>query len=292
MSPTEFLLDKQQVRRSFDRAAGSYEQSAVLQREVVQRMLDRLDYIRIKPECILDVGAGTGFVGAGLTKHYSAATVYELDLSMRMLQQIRRKQVWYKRWFGKQTLICADAEHLPLQDQSVDIIFSSLMIQWCNDLDKTFAEFSRVLRPGGLLMFTTFGPDTLIELRQSWAQVDNEGHVSQFIDMHDIGDGLLRAGLAEPVMDVENFTLSYDQVPDLLRDLKSIGATNALQTRRRSMLGKQAYKTMQSHYETLRLGGKLPASYEVVYGHAWKAPANDESKKGAMGIPVEFGALK
>jgi len=291
MSRTESLLDKRQVRRSFDRAAISYEQSAILQREVVQRMLDRLDYIRIKPERILDVGAGTGFVGAGLTKYYSGASVYELDLSLQMLNQIRQKQPWYKRWFGKQTLICADAEQLPVKSQSVDIIFSSLMIQWCNNIDATFAEFCRVLKPGGLLMFTTFGPDTLTELRQSWAQVDSEGHVSQFLDMHDVGDALLHAGLAEPVMDAENFTLRYEKVSDLMRDLKSIGATNALQKRSRSLMGKHAYKAMLSHYETMRRSEKLPATYEVVYGHAWKS-ADAGFNKRARGVSVELDLMK
>ena len=287
MSNPEYRLDKQQVRRAFDRAASSYEQSAVLQREVVGRMLDRLEYIRIKPECIVDVGAGTGFVGAGLAKHYPKATVYELDMSIRMLQQIRQKQAWYKRWFGKQTLICADAEQLPLQDKSADIIFSSLVIQWCDNLEETFAEFFRVLKPGGLLMFTTFGPDTLIELRQSWAQVDDEGHVSQFMDMHDVGDALLRAGMAEPVMDVENFTLMYEKVADLLHDLKAIGATNALQKRNRGLTGKQAYQAMQTHYETLRQTdqGKLPATYEVVYGHAWKSP--DSSQDNSVAVELK-----
>jgi malonyl-CoA O-methyltransferase len=203
-----------------------------------------------------------------------------------MLLQGVKKIPWYRRPFSKKLLLCGDAEHLPLASESIDLLISSLTIQWCNDLQQTFAEFRRVLKPGGLLMFTTFGPDTLKELRQSWASVDQQGHVSSFLDMHDIGDTLLSAGMAEPVMDVEHFTLTYPDVVSIVRDLKDIGATNALQQRTRGLTGKQAYKAMQQAYESLRVNGTLPASYEVIYGHAWKGQGRRESILAQHEIPV------
>jgi len=277
-------LNKKSIRRNFDRAADSYDASAVLQREVAARLLERLDYIRAVPKTILDVGAGTGFIGAGLRQRYKQSQIIELDLSVRMLQKIRNKSPWYKRLFNTPPLLCADAEQLPLKDNSVDMIFSSLAIQWVNDLQNTFAEFMRVLRPGGLVMFTTFGPDTLKELRQSWQQVDSHDHVNSFIDMHDIGDSMLACRFAEPVMDVENIVLTYESVSGLMQDLKDIGATNASEQRQRGLTSKSAYQAMTDAYESMRVDGKLPATYEVVYGHAWKAEAKETSAE----VEVEF----
>jgi len=272
------MFDKLKVRRSFDRAATTYDEAAVLQREVVSRMLERLDFITLQPEIILDVGAGTGFVAQGLRGRYKQAKIIELDLSLGMLQNRSNKLPWYKRILKSPMLVCGDAEYLPVADNSVDMLFSSLTIQWCNDLQSTLSEFMRVLKPGGLLMFTTFGPDTLKELRHSWAQVDKSGHVSPFLDMHDVGDMLLHAKMAEPVMDVETFTLTYESVNSLVKDLRAIGATNALQDRSRNMTSKNDYKKMQAAYETLRdANEKLPASYEVVYGHAWKGQVKTDS---------------
>lgn len=265
------MLDKQRVRGNFERAAAQYDTAAVLQREVAARLLERLDYVRIDPAVILDVGAGTGFLATGMRDRYAGVDVIEMDLAINMLRQIRKKTPWFRRPFNKKILLCADAEQLPLASNSVDLLVSSLAIQWCNDLQHTFSEFMRVLRPGGLVMFTTFGPDTLQELRQSWASVDQQAHVNPFFDMHDVGDMLLNAGLAEPVMDVEHFTLTYPHVSALTRDLKRIGASNSLLQRPRAMTGKQAYRSMEQAYEGLRDNGTLPASYEVIYGHAWKA---------------------
>jgi len=279
------MFDKIKVRRSFDRAATTYDEAAVLQREVVKRMLERLDFITLQPNTILDVGAGTGFVAQGLRDRYKQASIIELDLSLGMLQNRSDSLPWYKRFFKSPMLVCGDAEYLPVADNSVDMLFSSLTIQWCNDLQSTLSEFMRVLKPGGLLMFTTFGPDTLKELRYSWAQVDEKGHVSPFLDMHDIGDMLLHAKMAEPVMDVETFTLTYESVNSLVTDLRAIGATNALQDRSRHLTAKSDYKKMQAAYETWRdANAKLPASYEVVYGHAWKGQAKFDSGS----VNVEF----
>jgi malonyl-CoA O-methyltransferase len=286
MDKSKTTFNKQQVRNNFDRAAERYDRAAVLQREVATRLLERLDYVLIQPEAVLDVGAGTGYVSQGLASRYNKASIIDMDFSLKMLLQGVKNIPWYRRPFCKKLLLCGDAEHLPLASESVDLLISSLTIQWCNDLQQTFAEFRRVLKPGGLLMFTTFGPDTLKELRQSWASVDQQGHVSPFLDMHDIGDTLLNAGMAEPVMDVEHFTLTYPDVASLVKDLKDIGATNTLQQRSRGLTGKHAYKAMQEAYESLRISGTLPASYEVVYGHAWKSQGGSASIHPQREIPV------
>ena len=284
MSNADFMLDKQRVRTSFQRAAENYDQVAVLQLEVGQRMLERLELIRISPSVLVDVGAGTGALTAQLVKRYKKAHVVALDLAPKMLLQARKR----KGWFCKQSFVCGDAECLPLATHSIDMIFSNLTLQWCNTLDAAFAEFQRVLKPGGLLLFSTFGPDTLKELRSSWRAADAHTHVNAFLDMHDIGDALVRAGFADPVMDVERLTLTYSTVFQLMSDLKTLGAHNATAGRATSLTGKGRVKKMQDAYELLRCGGVLPASYEVVYGHAWGRVASlgVSARDGVATFPV------
>lgn len=259
------LIDKRQARRAFSRAAEHYDEVAALQREIAGRMLDRLDYIRHQPAVVVDIGAGTGEATAALMRRYPEAQVIALDFALPMLQQARRRE----NSNAAPHCLCGDAERLPLADASVDMIFSSATLQWCNDLPGTFREFLRVLRPNGMLMFSTFGPDTLMELRASWAAVDGGSHVSPFWDMHNIGDAMLEAGLAEPVVDVDRLQLTYADVPSLMRDLKTLGAHNVTRDRRRGLTGKARLRAMVQAYEGFRRNGRLPASYEVVYGHAW-----------------------
>ena len=273
-------MDKGEARRAFARAAPRYDEVAVLQREIGQRMLERLDLVRLTPRVILDVGAGTGVATTALCRRYPKARVIALDFALPMLQATRRRGTWLR----KPRCICADAEHLPLADMTVDLIYSNATLQWCNDLEHTFREFLRVLRPGGLLMFTTFGPDTLQELRASWSEADDQVHVSPFLDMHDVGDALVRAHWAEPVMDVERITLTYRDTAALMRDLKVLGAHNVHAQRHRGLTGKGRLRRMQQAYERFRNDGRLPASYEVIYGHAW---APHQRRVGdAVSIPV------
>jgi malonyl-CoA O-methyltransferase len=272
LHPSLHPLDKTRIRASFNAAAEHYDEAAVLQHEVGNRMLERLDLIRLAPHTILDVGAGTGALSRALGRRYSAARVMSLDLAPRMLMVARRHNGWFSRHFGKQKFICADAESLPIADRSVDLILSNLTLQWCATLDQAFAEFRRVLKPQGLLMFSTFGPDTLKELRYSWQAADADQsttvHVNDFIDMHDVGDALLRCGMRDAVMDAEHFTL--------MRELKTIGAHNAAQQRPQGLTGKQRMKNMLAAYEQFRSNGKLPATYEVIYGHAWNLPVSQQ----------------
>lgn len=281
-----YKIDKARVRASFDRAAKTYDAAAVLQAEVRQRMLDRLNLIKISPELILDAGCGTGHASQALGKRFKQSRVVALDIALGMLRQTAQQQSLMRRLLGRQASICADIEQLPLASQSVDLLWSNLAIQWCNDLDAAFSEMHRVLQPEGLLMFSTFGPDTLKELRQASAADPAHVHVSRFIDMHDIGDAIVRAGFSAPVLDVEHFTLTYNDVVAVMRDLKAIGAHNAADGRPRGLLGKGFLQQLTENYEQFRLAGKLPATFEVVYGHAWKPEARPQLDDGVA--PVTF----
>jgi malonyl-CoA O-methyltransferase len=268
----EFLIDKHQMRRAFSRAAQQYDAAAVLQREVCKRMLERLDYIKLQPMRVLDAGSGTGWGTRQLAQRYSAAHLVALDIAPGMLQAARDQSAWWRKLFSgsRQSLLCADIETLPLAPASADLVWSNLAVQWCNDLPEAFAEMHRVLRVEGLVMFSTFGPDTLKELRAAFHGADGYNHVNRFADMHDIGDMLVGAGFAEPVMDMEYITLTYDNVKAVMQDLRAIGAHNATAGRARGLMGKGIWRKVLENYEQLRVEGRLPATFEVIYGHAWK----------------------
>jgi len=273
-------IDKGSARRSFERAAVDYDRAAVLQREIADRMLERLEYVRLDPRLVLDLGAGTGYAIEGLRKRFGKARVLALDFALEMLRRARGRGFRPER----PLCVCADVEALPIADASVDLVFSNATFQWCNDIQGAFGECLRVLRPGGLLMFTTFGPDTLWELRDAWAAADDHSHVSPFLDMHDIGDALMRARFADPVMDVERLTVTYHKARELMRDLKTLGANNATNERSRGLTGRRRLAAVEVAYEAHRRDGRLPASYEVVHGHAW-APAQRQVE-GGVAIPV------
>jgi malonyl-CoA O-methyltransferase len=283
MNGDPFTLEPRAIRASFDAAAGDYDAVAVIQAEVRRRLLERLELFRIRPQRILDVGCGTGHGARALLQHYRRAGLVALDLAPGMLRATRSRRPWLRRL----DVVCGDAAALPLADASIDLVFSNLMLQWCNEPDRVFAEFRRVLRPGGLALFTTFGPDTLKELRAAWGAADGHTHVSRFIDMHDLGDALLRAGLAEPVMDMEHLALTYPDVRSLMRDLKTMGARNATSGRSRGLTGRRRLAAVESHYERYRQDGRLPATWEVVYGHAWAGAARaGGGPPGEVAVPL------
>jgi malonyl-CoA O-methyltransferase len=262
--------EKRLVRRSFERAAHGYDRAAVLQREVGERLLAHLDPITIDPARMIDLGSGTGHFFEALRKRYPRAELVGVDFALGMLEIARARGSWWRRAFGSPVrLVCADAERLPLAGTSSQLVFSNLALQWCR-YEAVFAEASRVLAPGGLLLFSTFGPDTLKELRAAFRAVDAHQHVNHFVDMHDLGDALVGAGFADPVMEMETLTLEYASVEAIARDLKAIGAHNVLPGRPRGLSGRGRWKKMAERYESLRRGGALPATFEVVYGHAWK----------------------
>ena len=288
-----YWLDKARVRASFDRAAKTYDAAAVLQKLVRTEMLSRLDLVKLQPKAILDAGCGTGHGSFSLQNKFKNAQVVSLDIALGMLQKTKSQQPFFNKLFAKQNLVCADIESLPIASASMGLVWSNLALQWCNDLDGAFAEVARVLKPESLFMFSTFGPDTLKELRA--ATSNNHTHVSRFIDMHDIGDALTRAGFSAPVLDVEHYTLTYDDVKSVMKDLKNIGAHNATSGRARGLQGKGFLQNLTQQYEQFRTGlkengGKLPATFEVIYGHAWTKEL--KPTLGAGVSPITFYANK
>ena len=291
-----YRIDKARARTSFGRAANTYDAAAILQKQVREEMLNRLDLVKLTPHTILDAGCGTGAASHALQKRFVKSQVISLDFALPMLQKTRvgsdttglMHQIKNMLSGVKHNLVCADIESLPLASKSVDLVWSNLAIQWCNDLDAALLEFYRVMQPEGLLMFSTFGPDTLKELRVATGRQDGMTSVSRFIDMHDIGDALVRAGFSAPVLDVERFTLTYDDVKSVMRDLKSIGAHNATDGRARGLLGRGFLQKLESNYEQYRTDGKLPATFEVVYGHAWRGQEKARFDNGVS--PITFKA--
>ncbi|MBU0689275.1 MAG: malonyl-ACP O-methyltransferase BioC [Gammaproteobacteria bacterium] len=285
----EFEIDKKQVRRAFSRAASDYDAAAVMQREVCIRMLEKLDYIKLQPARLLDVGSGTGWGTRQLGERYPKANITALDIALGMLQHARGTSSWWQKLFQgrREQFLCADVEALPVANGSVDMVWSNLALQWCNDLPATFVELNRILNTDGLLMFSCFGVDTLKELRIAFRDVDGYNHLNRFVDMHDVGDMLVAAGFADPVMEMETLTLTYEDVRAVMQDLKSIGAHNVTAGRATGMMGKTAWQGVIANYETLRRNGKLPATFEIVYGHAWK-PVPKAASDGRAIIKTDF----
>ncbi len=277
MHASEDPFDKRASRRAFSRASAGFDSAAVLQTEVRGVLLQRLELARLQPRVVLDAGAGTAHASRSLKQRYPKARVIALDSAHGMLLQARRQQKWLRRF----ERVCADAAQLPLADASVDLVFSNLMLPW-NPPDGVLGELRRVLRPGGLLTLSSCGPDSLRELRSAWAAVDDEAHVHPFIDMHDLGDALVRAGFNAPVLDVERYTLTYTDVRALLLDLRANGATNTLAQRRRGCTARKPLADMQRAYEPLRVQGRVPATVEIVFANAW---APEGARRG--GEPVE-----
>ena len=277
----EFEIDKKQVRRAFSRAASDYDAAAVMQREVCIRMLEKLDYIKQQPARLLDVGSGTGWGTRQLGERYPKADITALDIALGMLQHARGTSGWWRKLFHghREQFLCADVEALPLASGSVDMVWSNLALHWHAQPDRVFAEWRRALRLDGLLMFSCFGPDTMMELRRAFADVDDLPHVLPFVDMHDFGDMLVNAGFSTPVMDMEKITLTYGEPEKLLEDVRALGG-NPLMTRQQGLLGRKAYERLLVALEKNRnADGRLTLTLEVVYGHAFR-PVNRKTAAG------------
>jgi malonyl-CoA O-methyltransferase len=281
---TDKHLDTLQVRRAFARAASTYERHDALQREVESRLLDSLDYYDGKPQRVLDIGSGTARGTALLKKRWRDAEVIALDVSLPMLREARRNRGWFRPF----ERVCADGQALPFPDGSMDVVYSNLCLQWCDSPRPLLAECARVLKPGGFMVASSLGPDTLTELREAWAAADPEQpRVGVFLDLHDIGDAALAAGLKDPVLDSDHLTLDYPDVRGLLVDLKGLGATNANRERARALTGKTRFKSMLDAYETRRHDGRIPATWEVVTLHAWGPPEGFLPRYGGRDTPFE-----
>ena len=287
MNHDPYQFDRRAVRRAFSAASAQYDQFAVLQTEVRSSLLERLEWLKAVPDTILDLGCGTGMASKIIKQRYPQACVIAMDAAFGMVQQAGQQRTFMqkllRRGFDR---VCADAFQLPFRNASLDMVFSNLMLQWCDPPDAVFAEIRRVLKPGGVFLFASFGPDTLHELREAWAAVDQHTHVNRFIDMHDLGDAMMRAGMVEPVLDVERFTLTYPDALTLMKELKAIGAHNVTSGRRTGLTGKGSIKRMTAIYEQQRREGVLPASYEVVYGQAWGNDKPHRTHEGEVRIPI------
>lgn len=298
------LFDHRQVRRAFSRAASHYDDAAALQREIAARLLESLDYYDERaereaqggkprsPEVVLDVGCGPGHASVAMQQRWPRAQVFALDLALPMAREARanaaradRGSSRFPNPFAKPRRpqpLCADARALPLADGSVDVLFSNLCLQWVEDLPAVFAGFRRVLRPGGLMVLSTFGPDTLWELREAFAHADSAPHVSAFPSIAQFGDALIAAGFQDPVLDRDAFRMRHASLGDLMRELRTLGATNAMATRRRSLTGRERFARAAAHYESMRGEGALPATWEVITAHAWGPPP---------GTPIRIGGV-
>ena len=266
MSTDLAKFDKHAVAKSFSQAAPHYDEFAFVQREIGERLIERLPFTKLTPKTIIDIGCGTGFFTRQLKKRYSNADVVGCDIAEGMIRQAREKEGWFK----KARYQVADMDALPFDDNSVDLIFSNLALQWSAEPRKTFRELARVLKPGGLLLFATLGPDTLIELKKAWRAVDSYTHVNAFVDMHDVGDLLLQAGLYDPVMDMEKLTFEYQTLKGLMKDLKGIGAHNLNHDRPKGLMTRTKWQTLERAYANMKTpAGDFPATYEAVFGLAW-----------------------
>ena len=282
-SVDEFFLDPRVVRRAFEHAAESFDAASVVHAEIRSRLIERLDVVRLDPTVVLDLGAATGHGSRALKTRYPRANVIALDLSTAMLREARRQQRLFRRF----KRVAGDAARLPLRSDSVDLVFSNLMLQWCSDPDAVFRETRRVLRQGGLLTFASLGPDSLRELRTAWAQIDRGTHVHRFIDMHDIGDALVRTGFAEPVMDTERLTITYSSVDRLLKELRLTGSSNLAHGRRRGLAGNAVGRRFKEACQSVRYEDVLPVTLEIVYGHAWAGPSNrGRGERSETTVPV------
>lgn len=264
------VLDKRRLRRAFDRAAPKFDSVATLHREIVSRMIERLSIVRLNARTILDAGSGTGYATKCLRRRFAHSFVIELDHSEVMLRQRTNRRRSFLPWPSLQrSPVCADFQRLPVAASSVDLIWSNLALHWAEEIPAVFAEAHRVLRPGGLLMFSMLGPDTLKELGGTLG--DDGFRVNRFIDMHDVGDVLVHSKFADPVMDMEYLTLTYTNVAALLHDLKAQGSSCTQELARKGLGARNTYANVVARYEQLRGDdGRLPATFEIIYGHAWK----------------------
>jgi len=294
----DYRPETRRVAQRFSAAAHRYDAAAYLQRVVREELESRVaTFAALQPRCVVDLGAGTGHAALALKRRFGDALVLAVDIAPGMLAVAGERMGWRDRVLDGKLghrfeRICADTHRLPIATGSCELAFSSLMLQWSHDLDAAFVEIRRVLKPGGLLAFASFGPRTLHELRAAWASVDDQPHVGVFADMHDLGGALARAGFSEPVLDVDLHELRYSNARALMQDLKAIGAANAVRGRARGLTGRSRFARMAAAYEQWRSEDSLPASYEVVYGLAWAAPLRPGIADAGGEVAVAVEAIR
>ncbi len=272
-------LDPRVVAASFGAASRGYDAAAWLQSAARTELLSRLELLRAPPAAVLDLGAGTGLAARELKRCFRRATVTAADIAAPMLEVARR----HSRFWRPLRCVQADARSLPFAAASFDLVFSNLMLQWLAPPDAALAEMRRVLKPGGLLLLSSFGPETLRELRLAWEAGDGGVHVNEFVDVHDLGSALARNGFTEPVLDVDRHVHHYADAHVLMRELKALGAHNVDARRTRGLTGRGAFGRMNAAYEAMRVSAGLPATWQLVYATAWSAP----SQAGYRAMPGE-----
>ena len=276
------MLNSKHIRRRFERAAVSFDGADFVHAATRDGLLSRLAPLLVDAKTVVDLGAATGAANRSLAKRFKGAHVISIDLAHAMLARARSK----KSWLSKSSFAQADASALPLPNESVDVIFSNMLLPWFDDPGPAFAEFARVLRKGGVFAFATLGPDSLLEIRRAWRQVDDGVHVNRFPDMHDLGDGLVNAGLRDPVLDVDRLSVNYTSLVRLFADLTAMGARNSLEQRASGLTGRERFAAMT---QALNDTGSVALDLELVYGHCWGAgPRNDPGnfKIDASQIPI------
>ncbi len=272
-----------EISKAFNKHANEYELAAKVQQEIGERLFERLQYLKISPKRILDLGCGTGAFSRELTLMYPKAQIFGLDLAHAMLLQAKKKHSWRRKW----SLVTADMSNMPFATGMFDLVFANQVIHWGNPLARVFRELNRVMNVNGCLMFTTLGPDTFKELKEAWTGVNQYAHVNEFIDMHDIGDCLMGEHFLEPVMDMELLSVHYETLSHLIRALKRQGVKNINPERNQGLTGKIAWQQFEKNYATMQTNkGKYPLTYEVVYGHAWKGEQRKTGSGTETLIPV------
>lgn len=260
-------LNLRDVRRRFESAAATFDSADFVHAVTREGLFTRLEPVVLDANTILDLGSATGSAAKPLRERFRGAHIISLDISHSMLRQGVGKRP--RLSFSRSSAVQANALSLPLKDQSVDFVFSNLLLPCIDSPLLAFAEIARVLRKGGVFAFATLGPDSLLEISRAWGKLDDHAHVNRFLDMHDIGDGLVRSGLRDPVLDVDRLVVNYDKADKLFADLTAVGARNALQQRNRSLVGKHRFREMLGALTDGDGGPAVELELELVYGHCW-----------------------
>lgn len=272
-----------EIGKAFNKSALEYELAAKVQHEIGTRLFERLQYLKITPKRILDLGCGPGAFSRELSVLFPKAQIVGLDLATAMLLEARKKYSWRRKW----PLVRADMMSLPFAIGSFDLVFANQVIHWGNPVAQVFRELNRVMNLNGCLMFTTLGPDTFKEIKTAWSGANHYAHVNEFADMHDIGDSLMAERFLDPVMDMEILSVHYKSLPHLLKALKSQGVRNVNPERNQGLTGKASWQQFENNFEALRTGdGLFPLTYEVVYGHAWKGEQRQTTIGTETLIPI------
>lgn len=279
------MLNSNHIRRRFEHAANTFDSADFVHAATRDGLFQRLQPLLVDAHLVVDLGSATGAANKPLNKRFPKAQVISVDVAHNMLQKARNR----KSWLAKTSFAQANAAALPFANESVDVVFSNQLLPWIAETGTVFTEVARVLRKGGMFAFATLGPDSLREISRAWSQVDDNAHVSQFPDMHNLGDALVNAGLRDPVLDVDRLGINYKDSHALFADLTAVGARNALFRRVQSLTGKQRFANMVRALEDTAVGGEITLELELVFGHCWGAgPKMDRAnyRIDATQIPV------